>query len=96
MNIFEKAVRNKYRFPSRKGNLTIEDLLDLSLQSLDRIGKTIMKDIKEHEDSLLGGKSTNINQDKLDVVKYIIEEKQRGKMVNNSINEFLSTEEEVL
>lgn len=95
MNIFEKAVRNRHRYATRKGNLTVEDLLGLSLQSLDRVGKTILKNIKDHEDSLIGGVSTNMNEEKLDVVKHIIREKQLG-LQTPDISHLLDAGEEVL
>jgi len=78
MNIFETACRLKLRFATRKGNLTVEDLLDLSLQSLDRVGKTVQEDIKDQQHSLLESTPTDDTNDiKLKVVKSIIAEKQR-------------------
>lgn len=35
-NIFEKATKEKYRFPF-KGQVSVEDLWDLKLQDLDSI-----------------------------------------------------------
>jgi len=96
MNIFEKAVRNKYRFTTRKGNLTVEDLLELSLQSLDRVGKTIMTDIREQEDSLIEGLSNTTNEDKLIVVKHIIREKQLKLQTPVSLDDSIKDVEEVL
>lgn len=101
MNIFEQCCRSKLRFKTTKGNLTVEDLLDLSLQSLDRIGKTIKQEIRSTEDSLLEGNSdeTVINRAeiKLNVVKHIILLKQRSNMVDNAIHKLLNIgDEEVL
>ncbi len=36
-DIFFNAVKNKYRFPSKRGNLTTEQLFDLNMESLDEI-----------------------------------------------------------
>lgn len=47
MNIFEKVSRNKTRFPSDRGELTTEQLWDLSLTSLDTIARKINRDLKE-------------------------------------------------
>ena len=36
-DLFFNAVKNKYRYPSKRGNLTTEQLFDLSFESLDEI-----------------------------------------------------------
>jgi hypothetical protein len=41
MNIFEQAARRKYRFPSAKGELTVEQLWDLPLIAAPRAGTAI-------------------------------------------------------
>jgi len=43
MNIFEEAVKQKLRFSTQKGNLSVEDLFDLPLSSTT--GKTNLDDI---------------------------------------------------
>ena len=43
MNIFEEAVKQKLRFSTPKGNLSVEDLFDLPLSSTT--GKTNLDDI---------------------------------------------------
>jgi hypothetical protein len=95
MNIYEKCCRAKLRFKTTKGNLTVEDLLDLSLQSLDRVGSTIQEDIRNHQTSLLDSNKTDDTNDiKLKVIKYIIDEKQRRISVPIKMND--TTDEEVL
>jgi len=97
MNIYEMCCRRKLRFATRKGKLTVEDLLDLSLQSLDRVGRTIMEEIKAQGESLLDTNSSKGIADeevKLQVVKTIIEEKQQKMAVPIKENNF--PEEEVL
>lgn len=85
MNIFENASRNKLRFETSKGNLTVEQLWDLPMTSekglsLNEIGTGIQRAIREMgEDSLI---STGANPDKakatlrLDLIKHIIAIKQ--------------------
>jgi len=75
MNLFELSARRKYRFPTRKGNATTEDLFGLSLESLDLIASTL-------DASLIGktfiGKEPKDKKDlenKLDIVKFIIKSK---------------------
>ena len=52
-NIFAMATRQKYRFPFN-GQISVEDLWDLSPAQLDRVYKTLKKDQKaSNEESLL-------------------------------------------
>jgi len=81
MNIFEQASRDKLRFKTAKGHLSTEDLWGLSLPSLSRVGKTVKADIRDIDDSMIKTtkKEVNINILKLEVLKYIIEDKQAPK-----------------
>ena len=56
-NVFERAAMNKYRFPY-KGQISVEDLWDLSLPGLDSVFKQLnkLKKVNE-EESLLEVKS---------------------------------------
>ena len=40
-DLFFNAAKNKYRFPSERGNLTVEHLFDLDMKSLDKIYGTL-------------------------------------------------------
>ena len=81
MSMFEIAVREKYRFPSTKGELSVENLWDLPLQSkigcdLDTVAKGLYHSLKAMaEESFV--KATNPAKGelerKLEVVKYIIQ-----------------------
>lgn len=77
-NIFEKAAKNKYRFPY-KGKISAEDLWDLTLVELDFVFKQLnrMKKVSE-EESLLEEKSAADKEieDKIAIVKYIVRYKQ--------------------
>lgn len=73
--MFEYATRNKLRF-NYHGMLTVEDLWDLSVESLNEIYKNLNKHLKEEsEESLLDEK---VNPDKelitvsIDIVKHIV------------------------
>lgn len=78
-NIFEMATREKYRFPY-KGMITVEDMWDLSLQSLDSVFKTLNAQVKRNqEESLL---KTKTNEDieldtKIAIIRYIVGVKQQ-------------------
>jgi orotate phosphoribosyltransferase-like protein len=77
-NLFEGAVRAKYRFPFR-GVITTEDLWDLSLQDLDRIFKTLNAAAKQtQEESLLKVKDehSEILERKIEIIKHIVSVKQ--------------------
>ena len=73
-NLFEIAVRNRYRFPY-KGMVSVEDLWDLSVGDLDSIFKTLNRQKKaSDEDSLLVAKTSedSVLANKIDIVKYIV------------------------
>lgn len=77
-NLFEGAVRAKYRFPF-KGQITAEDLWVLSLQDLDRVFKALNTEAKlSQEESLLNtpDKKTETLQRKIEIVKHIVAVRQ--------------------
>lgn len=75
--MFEQAVKNKYRFSSRMGNLSVEDLWDLDVQELDNIYKDLKAEEKQaDEESLLTeNKEDDVLTDKIAIIKYIVEVK---------------------
>lgn len=76
--LFELAVRKKYRFPFR-GQISVEDLWDLSITNLDAVFKTLNKEKKQsEEESLLSVKSEADKEveNKIEIVKYIVAVKQ--------------------
>lgn len=80
-DMFEKAVKGKYRFPY-KGQIAVEDLYDLPLGSLDTVFKTLNAEVKKtDEESLLQTKSEedDILATKIEIVKYIFNEKLEDK-----------------
>lgn len=80
-NIFEYATRNKLRFEF-KGLISVEDLWDLSLTSLDSIYKKLNKEIKQSEEESLLSTKTNVDVElstKIEIVKYIFNIKSKEK-----------------
>ena len=82
MEMYEKAIRNKYRFNSAKGQLSVEQLWDLPLTTgtvnLDDIAKFLHKQIKEKEETSFVKKETKENgilKNKFDIVLHIINTK---------------------
>lgn len=86
MNIFEKAARNQFRFSSRVGLLTVEQLFTLPLTSdrgasLDEVGKNILAAQKTiGEESLVevskDAAQRQLLDDLLEIVKFVIADKQ--------------------
>lgn len=83
--LFERATREQFRFPSNKGELTVEQLWQLPLQSksntdLDTVAKTINAELKKSaEESFVTPASNtgaNLLSAKLDVVKVVIAYRQ--------------------
>lgn len=81
MSLFEKATRQKLRFPSIKGELSVEQLWELPLTSvigfdLDSVAKAINKTVKESaEESFVSTSVNSVNEKatlSLEVVKHVI------------------------
>jgi hypothetical protein len=78
--MFDTVTRNKVRFVTIKGNVTVEDLWDMPLQAknnfdLDTVAKAIAADIRKNEEDTFvatATKSSVADVLKLDVVKHII------------------------
>lgn len=84
--MFEKAIKQKLRFDSVRGQLTTEDLWDLPLTSrnsfdLDTIAKAVNSKIKEAQEESFVKVRSNPAQDKLtlqlDILKFIIADKMQ-------------------
>ncbi len=74
-NLFEMASRKQFRFSFNKGTMNIEDLWDLNLESLDRLAKSLNKELKEQEEESFIKTRTVANKTleaKFELVKYII------------------------
>ena len=83
-NIFEYATKNKLRFTSDRGQLTVEDLWDMPLRSkngfdLNAIAKNASKTVKNlSEDNFVDNVRTpgvERSEMALDIIKYVIEVK---------------------
>lgn len=80
-NIYKYAVEKKLRFPF-KGQISVEDLFDLNVESLDSIYKSLKSQEKEaNEESLLTTKSSEDEalEVSIEIVKQIFAQKQREK-----------------
>lgn len=80
MENFEKATKKKLRFETAKGAMSVEQLWDLSLESLDTIGMKVKRTIDSSETESLLGKKIQTNTDdqlRLDIIKHIIGYKQK-------------------
>ena len=79
INIFEVGTRNKYRFPYR-GQISVEDMWDLPVTELDKIFKTLNKQVKtSQEESLLETKSKEdeVLETQIEIVRHIVSIKQQ-------------------
>ena len=79
--LFIKALKKGFRF-NYKGLLTVEDLWSLSLEQLDEIYKDINKKIKaSSEESFLNKSDKAVNElnEKLEIIKFIMEDKLVAK-----------------
>jgi len=84
MNMFETATKQKLRFSTTKGSLSVEELWDLSVTSLDNLAKGVNKLLKDtEEESFIPNSSKNSGNAtltlQLDILKHIIEKKVAAK-----------------
>lgn len=81
-NLFEMATRSKLRFPSTKGELSVEDLWDLSDKDLDVVYKNLKdQEVKSSEESLLD--DTNVDPKltaAIGIVRYIFTTKRNERL----------------
>ena len=79
--IFEVATRNKVRFQTDRGNLTCEDLWDMSLTSLNTLAKSIKRKLKnaEEEDFLETSQTNTEEQLQFDIVLHVLNVKKQEK-----------------
>lgn len=104
-NIFEKATRLKVRFPF-KGNCTVEDLWDLSLENLDTMYSELDGKLKDQKGASLlkkKNKETELIDLKMNVIKHIVvvqmqeaEERKQAKQrkkKNEKIKEIIEEKE---
>lgn len=75
-NLFAMATRKKFRYPFN-GQISTEDLWDLSLENLDLIYKNLNKEKKNiHEESLLEvEKKDEVLEAKISIIKYVVDYK---------------------
>lgn len=86
-NLYKYAAKNRFRFPSNRGDLTVEQLFDLPLKSertgfdLDNVARAVNSQLKElGEESFVTDVSANprkaVLEAQLDIVKDVIKTKQ--------------------
>lgn len=76
--MFEKASRMKLRYQTNRGVISVEDLWDLSLESLDAIAISLNKKLKESQtESFIKTKTEDTTELELkfNIVKHIIDVK---------------------
>lgn len=74
--IFEQASRSKIRFEVPQGLISVEDLWDLPLKSLDKLAIGLREQIRGESDSFLESTAKDkTTQLKFDIVKHILDVK---------------------
>jgi hypothetical protein len=99
--MYKFAVQNKLRFPSLRGELTIEQLFDLPLKAasgfdLDNVARTINSELKEIGDESFVENTNNSPRKKtleksLELVKDVIKTRQEENSAR--LNKLKKTEE---
>lgn len=72
--MFETATRMKLRFPYSKGSISVEDLWDAPLPSLNTMFKTLNATLKsETEESLLDAKTKNPETElQVEIIRHVV------------------------
>lgn len=72
--MFETATRMKLRFPYSKGSISVEDLWDVPLPSLNTMFKTLNATLKsETEESLLDAKTKNPETElQVEIIRHVV------------------------
>ena len=80
--LFEMATRSKLRFPSTKGELSVEDLWDLSDKDLDVVYKNLKdQEVKSSEESLMDDANVDPKLTAaIGIVKYIFTTKRNERL----------------
>lgn len=97
-NIFEFATRNKLRFPF-KGQISVEDLWELPLKSLDAIFKTLSAQVKQaKEESLLETKTAEdtVLEVQIAIIRHIVSVKQEEKKLREQAAENKAQRERIM
>ena len=102
-NLFELAVRKKYRFTSPagvnpQGQLTVEQVLDLSIDALDALAVTLDDQLEKKSKSFKSNKRSVAQQDiqnKLELVKSILQEKEELAATRKEAQEIRAKETEL-
>jgi len=100
MKMFEQATRMKYRFPSSRGELSVEQLWDVPLRSkddfnLDKVARGINRELEaateeSFVDTVKSNPAKEALETKLGIVKHVIavkidEEEQAKKNAENKL-----------
>ena len=87
MNIFERASKQKLRFGTGRGLLSVEEVWELSLTALDALARRVNKELKETDDESFIDAKTTVNTElnlKMDILKHIIKHKLELKEAASS------------
>ena len=98
VNVFEVASRAKMRFPFR-GQISTEDLWDLSVENLDSIFKVLNSQMKQtQEESLL---NTRSKQDEelgvqIEIIKHVVTVKQEEAAAKKKARELKEQKQKIM
>lgn len=97
--MYKEASKMKLRFATVKGNLSVEDLWDLSLTTLDKLAVAIDEQISKNPKKSFISESTpedKVSKLKLDILKDIINTKLEEKAKKDSEKQKISERNKLL
>jgi hypothetical protein len=85
--MFKQATKEKFRFSTGRGNITVEDLWDLPLNEIDVLAKKLNREVKDSaEESFIAKRTAETKrlEARFEIVKAVIKERLEDIEVQES------------
>ena len=95
--MFIAATRKKLRFVTNLGQLSVEDVWDLSLEQLDELAKGLRRKVNDAEESFINEVKTDVALEiSFEIVKYVIGVKMEEKAARLQAKKNAARQQQIL